>query len=316
MVGRPKKHLNPEDAKKAQKEKIRLWRLKNKDRIRSKVKDYHKKNPEKIRNAHLKYYGKNKAQDNLKKNRRNKKTLTKLKTTFVYINCLFCKKKVVLKNHQQKYCSDYCRGKAKRTRRKDYYLEYYKNYNRNHRGERDREYDKLYRKKYRAKFREYNEKYKKTDKGQITHLWDTLRKRVKTYTFSKVKTSRDDMDKLVGCSKIFLLNFIETKFYDHPVTNKKMTWSNIKDWHIDHITPLAILNPKNKEHFRIANHFSNLQPMWADENLKKGANIIPGYGIAYLKKKYSIIQKLGDLTKIKTKTEVSKMLERLKELNL
>jgi hypothetical protein len=38
-----KKYSSKEEAKKAHKEKIRLWRLKNKDRIKSKVKEYQRK---------------------------------------------------------------------------------------------------------------------------------------------------------------------------------------------------------------------------------------------------------------------------------
>ena len=41
MKGRPKKYQNPEEAKKARNEQIRLWRLKNKDRIKLIVKEYH-----------------------------------------------------------------------------------------------------------------------------------------------------------------------------------------------------------------------------------------------------------------------------------
>ena len=122
------------------------------------------------------------------------------------------------------------------------------------------------------------------------------------------------MHKLTGCSKYFLLKFIESKFYDHPVTNKKMTWVNAKDWHIDHITPLKALNPKNVEHFKIANHFSNLQPMWADENLRKGANVTPGYGVAHLKRKYKTLQSLGDLTNIRSKPEAEIILKKVSKL--
>jgi len=95
-----------------------------------------------------------------------------------------------------------------------------------------------------------------------------------------------------------------------------MNWDNFGKWHIDHITPLSKMNPNDVNEFKIANHFCNFQPLWADENWSKSGKIIPGYGVDYLKKKYAKIQKLGDFTKIKTKTEVSKMLERLKELNL
>ena len=87
-----------------------------------------------------------------------------------------------------------------------------------------------------------------------------------------------------------------------------MTWSNTKDWHIDHITPLAILDPKNQEHFKIANHFSNLQPMWAEENLKKSSKVTPGFGIAHLKRKYKKLQSLGDLTKISNEKEAKEII--------
>ena len=60
MKGRKKKYQNPEEAKKVQKEKIRLWRLKNKDRIKLIVKEYHKKNPAIIEKSHKKYQTKNK----------------------------------------------------------------------------------------------------------------------------------------------------------------------------------------------------------------------------------------------------------------
>ena len=44
-----KKYSSKEEAKKAQKEKIRIWRLKNKDRVKLIVKEYHKKNPEVVK---------------------------------------------------------------------------------------------------------------------------------------------------------------------------------------------------------------------------------------------------------------------------
>jgi len=57
---RKAKYKSKEEAKKAHKEKIRLWRLKNKDRIKLIVKEYHKKNPDIIEKSHKKYQTKNK----------------------------------------------------------------------------------------------------------------------------------------------------------------------------------------------------------------------------------------------------------------
>ena len=93
MKGRPKKHQNPEEAKKAQKEKIRLWRLKNKDRIKFKVKEYQKKNQDIVKKSHKKYQDKKKDIIKIKVKKHRKENPTKQKTTPVYVNCEFCKKK-------------------------------------------------------------------------------------------------------------------------------------------------------------------------------------------------------------------------------
>ena len=325
------KYKSKEEAKKAHKEKIRLWRLKNKERIKTKVKEYHLKNPDKVKKSHRKYYEthtdliKKKSREQYLKDPKkyklsvpNKviklsdpkraiklsvpKKVKAKKLNVVFGNCAHCNKRIVSRaNSIKKYCSSSC------------YIKY--RYQTNKLNPNYKKYRREIRKKYRQenpeKIRNALKKYYSTEKGQITHLWDTLRKRIKTYTLSKVQTSRKDMDKVVGCSKLFLLKYIESKFYDHPTTNKKMTWENTKEWHIDHITPLAILDPRKEDHFNIANHFSNLQPMWADENQKKSYKVVSGYGVAHLKRKFYKIQKFGDLTKIKTEPKALEIIQKL-----
>lgn len=70
---------------------------------------------------------------------------------------------------------------------------------------------------------------------------------------------------LVGCSVGFLKNHLEEQF------KPGMTWENMGEWHIDHIVPLSWFNGllHNPEYQRIAFHWTNLQPLWAKENLKK-----------------------------------------------
>lgn len=54
---------------------------------------------------------------------------------------------------------------------------------------------------------------------------------------------------------------------------KGMSWENMGQWHIDHIVPLSsftITGPDDPE-LRRAWALTNLRPMWAKENMSKGA---------------------------------------------
>jgi hypothetical protein len=53
-----------------------------------------------------------------------------------------------------------------------------------------------------------------------------------------------------------------------------MTWDNYSHsgWHIDHIIPLS--NAKTKEDVIKLCYYTNLQPLWCEENYKKGDKII------------------------------------------
>ncbi|WP_206075190.1 hypothetical protein, partial [Pseudoalteromonas fuliginea] len=58
---------------------------------------------------------------------------------------------------------------------------------------------------------------------------------------------------------------IESKFKDG------MSWGNHGDWHLDHIIPIAHFMKDKIYDPKIINALENLQPLWADENLKKSA---------------------------------------------
>ena len=75
----------------------------------------------------------------------------------------------------------------------------------------------------------------------------------------------------LGCTGEFLKKYLEDKFYSHPETGELMTWSNhsLNGWHIDHIKPLCLFNLTDQEQLKQACHYTNLQPLWAKENLKK-----------------------------------------------
>jgi len=60
-----------------------------------------------------------------------------------------------------------------------------------------------------------------------------------------------------------------------------MSWDNwTKDgWHIDHIIPLAAFDLTDREQVKQACHYTNLRPMWAEENLSKGAKMPEEIGV-------------------------------------
>lgn len=73
---------------------------------------------------------------------------------------------------------------------------------------------------------------------------------------------------LIGCSIEFLKDWIQRKF------KRGMRWNNHGDWHIDHIVPCVAFDLRTKEGQQNCFHYSNLRPLWAEDNLAKGDKII------------------------------------------
>jgi len=71
----------------------------------------------------------------------------------------------------------------------------------------------------------------------------------------------------LGCSIDELKVYLESKFQNG------MTWNNYGKWHIDHIMPLASFDLTDYEQVKQACNYKNLQPLWAEDNLKKGAKL-------------------------------------------
>ncbi len=73
--------------------------------------------------------------------------------------------------------------------------------------------------------------------------------------------------KNLGCDISELLAHLESKF-----TNG-MNWDNYGKWHIDHIKPLSSFDLTNQEELIEACHYSNLQPLWGADNIRKHAKL-------------------------------------------
>jgi len=47
-----------------------------------------------------------------------------------------------------------------------------------------------------------------------------------------------------------------------------MSFKNHGEWHLDHIYPVSLA--KSEEEIIKLNHYTNFQPLWAKENIRKG----------------------------------------------
>jgi hypothetical protein len=73
---------------------------------------------------------------------------------------------------------------------------------------------------------------------------------------------------LIGCSIEELKRHLEKQFKDG------MSWNNYGEWHVDHIIPCAMFDLTNEEELRKCFHYTNLQPLWAEENIRKSSKYI------------------------------------------
>jgi hypothetical protein len=72
---------------------------------------------------------------------------------------------------------------------------------------------------------------------------------------------------LIGCTAEQLKLHIESQFA------KGMSWENRHEWHIDHIIPVSKFDLSDPEQQAAAFHYTNLQPLWAADNLRKSAKV-------------------------------------------
>lgn len=126
-----------------------------------------------------------------------------------------------------------------------------------------RRYHKKHRTKLRKTRREYVANRRKND--PIFRLQLNVRRRVNhAIEWLRAKKDRRTLD-ILGCDIDTLRRHLESKF------KPGMTWENYGEWHVDHIIPLA--QGRTKAKLEKLCHYTNLAPLWAEDNLKKGAKL-------------------------------------------
>ena len=121
-----------------------------------------------------------------------------------------------------------------------------------------------YRKDNKEKIAAYCRARRKSD--LIYNLSCRCRGRIRAAIKAKGFKKTTKTAEMLGCDWEFLKSHIESQF------TEGMSWENRDKWHIDHIIPLA--SASSEEEVIKLSHFSNLQPLWAEENLKKADKII------------------------------------------
>lgn len=104
--------------------------------------------------------------------------------------------------------------------------------------------------------------YGRTTRSKLFH---NIRKRTKMYLRTKNWQKNSSISKMVGCSPLELKVHLENQF------TEGMTWENYGKWQIDHIYPIS--KAANPEALSKITHFSNLQPLWKNDNLRKGNRV-------------------------------------------
>ena len=199
-----------------------------------------------------------------------------------YPSCKPCNKVSVNKEQKAIYLQEYCNNPENKEKLKEKRKEYYSKPDVKERQDRyTKEYNarpdvkermSLQKKEYNAR-PEIREKVNLQQKHRFHNdiqykIGSKLRRRLKSAlkTNQKVGSAVSDL----GCSIEDLKKYLESKFQDG------MSWDNygFYGWHIDHILPLASFDLTDREQFLKACHYTNLQPLWALDNLKKGDKIL------------------------------------------
>jgi hypothetical protein len=230
------------------------YREQNKEKLAAKKKEYYEQNKEKVLVKKKEYYEQNKeklAENGKEYREQNKEKILARVKNWTKEN----KEKVLVKQkeYREKNKEKIADGK------KNHYSQ-----NKEKVLTKNKEYREQNKEKLAAKSKEYQKLRLQTD--PVYKLTTMCRNRIRGYFNSKgIKKSKATME-MLGCTPEELRDHLQSQF------TEGMTLENHGDWHIDHIIPLASANTE-EEIVKLC-HYTNLQPLWAEDNLSKSDKII------------------------------------------
>jgi len=138
--------------------------------------------------------------------------------------------------------------------------------------EKEREYGAKRRANHASEINEYRAKYvaDRRAKDYNFRIMRNVQAAVGSAFRKKRYSKGSHTEELLGCSIEYLCQYLESQFVDG------MTWNNygVRGWHIDHIIPLSYFDFSDLGQQKRAWHYTNLRPMWAGDNIRKGNKII------------------------------------------
>ena len=120
----------------------------------------------------------------------------------------------------------------------------------------------------KRKQRKRNKKWEQSKKGKEYYKKYKVSKNISNRMRESLKGNKQNhhWEDLVKYTLNILKEHLEQQFQDG------MSWNNYGEWHIDHIRPIASFNITDYEcdDFKECWSLSNLQPLWAIDNIRKG----------------------------------------------
>jgi len=117
------------------------------------------------------------------------------------------------------------------------------------------------REKYNARVNAYQKAKRQIDPA--FRIASNYRSFIASHIAKRKGRKSAKLEALVGCTPKELVLHLEAQF------DGGMSWDNYGEWHIDHIRPCASFDLTDETQQRECFHFSNLQPLWALDNLLK-----------------------------------------------
>ena len=108
---------------------------------------------------------------------------------------------------------------------------------------------------------------KRASKDPLFRMMKSHRTRLRQFFRKNNYDKNSSTTKLLGCSPEQLRNHLRSLY------QPGMSDDNYGEWHIDHIIPLS--SAQSKKELEKLSHYTNLQPLWAIDNLQKRDSILP-----------------------------------------